>query len=61
MKYKINSNHFRKLINLGIQTTLKGYSSYNKTNITLHHNYAWDTNIKNVHRIFIDGRNFNDC
>jgi len=61
MKYEINGNQIQKLVNPGISTTLKGYCSYNKTNITSHHNSAWGSDIKNVNKDFIDNSNFNGC
>ncbi|KAE9522667.1 hypothetical protein AGLY_016940 [Aphis glycines] len=42
MKHEINSIQIQKLANPGITTTLKKYCSYNKSNITSHHNAAWD-------------------
>ncbi|KAE9523113.1 hypothetical protein AGLY_016481 [Aphis glycines] len=42
-------------------TTLKGYRSYNKTNITSHHNSGWDSDIKNANKDFIEIGNFNGC
>ncbi|KAL4153325.1 hypothetical protein QTP88_001158 [Uroleucon formosanum] len=61
MKYEINSTQIQKLVNPGITTTLKGYCSYNKTNIISHHNAAWDSDLKNVNKDFIDSGNFNGC
>jgi len=61
MKYEINGNQIQKLVNPGISTTLKGYCSYNKTNITSHHNSAWDSDIKNVNKDFVDSGIFNGC
>ncbi|XP_060878305.1 uncharacterized protein LOC132950764 [Metopolophium dirhodum] len=55
MKYEINGNQIQKLINPGITSTLKGYCSYNKTNISSHQNAAWDSDLKNVNKDFIDG------
>ncbi|KAF0709656.1 Uncharacterized protein FWK35_00027600, partial [Aphis craccivora] len=51
----------QKLANPGITTTLKGYCSYNKTNITSHHNSGWDNDIKNANKYFIESGNFNGC
>ncbi|KAL4143971.1 hypothetical protein QTP88_006216 [Uroleucon formosanum] len=61
MKYEINGTQIQKLVNPGISTTLKGYCSYNKTNISSHQNAAWDSDLKNVNKDFIDSGNFNGC
>ncbi|XP_050064227.1 uncharacterized protein LOC126553083 [Aphis gossypii] len=61
MKYEINGIQIQKLANPGITTTLKGYCSYNKTNITSHHNSGWDNDIKNANKDFIESGNFNGC
>ncbi|XP_050064325.1 uncharacterized protein LOC126553207 [Aphis gossypii] len=61
MKYEINGIQIQKLANPGITTTLKGYCSYNKTNITSHHNSGWDNDIKNANKDFIESANFNGC
>jgi hypothetical protein len=61
MKYEINGIQVQKLVNPGITTTLKGYCSYNKSNITSRHNAAWDSDIKNTDKGFIDSGNFNGC
>ncbi|XP_026821241.1 uncharacterized protein LOC113559695 [Rhopalosiphum maidis] len=61
MKYEINGTQIQKLVNPGISTTLKGYCSYNKSNIISHHNAAWDCDIKNANKDFIDSGNFNGC
>jgi len=61
MKYEINGIQIQKLANPGITTTLKGYCSYNKSNITSHHNAAWDNDIENVNKDFIEGDMFNGC
>ncbi|XP_060855542.1 uncharacterized protein LOC132933246 [Metopolophium dirhodum] len=47
MKYEINGTQIQKLVNPGITTTLKGYCSYNKTNISSHQNAVWDSDFKN--------------
>ncbi|KAE9522735.1 hypothetical protein AGLY_016844 [Aphis glycines] len=60
MKYEINGIQIQKLANPGITTTLKGYRSYNKTNITSHHNSGWDNDIKSANKDYIVGGNFND-
>ncbi|KAF0711408.1 Uncharacterized protein FWK35_00028851, partial [Aphis craccivora] len=44
-----------------ITTTLKGYCSYNKTNITSNNNSGWDEDIKNANKDFIESGNFNGC
>ncbi|XP_026819523.1 uncharacterized protein LOC113558234 [Rhopalosiphum maidis] len=61
MKYEINGTQIQKLVNPGISTTLKGYCSYNKSNIISHHNASWDSDIKNGNKDFIDSGNFNGC
>ncbi|KAE9521713.1 hypothetical protein AGLY_017883, partial [Aphis glycines] len=61
MKYEINGIQIQKLANPGITTTLKGYCSYNKSNITSHHNAAWDNDFENVNKDFIDSNMFNGC
>jgi len=61
IKYEINGTQIQKLVNPGISTTLKGYYSYNKSNIISHHNAAWDSDIKNANKDFIDSGNFNGC
>ncbi|KAL4132177.1 hypothetical protein QTP88_009384 [Uroleucon formosanum] len=61
MKYKINGTQIQKLVNPGISTTLKGYYSYNETNISSHHNAAWGSDIKNANKDFIDDNHFNGC
>jgi len=61
MKYEINGAQIQKLINPGISTTIKRYCSYNKTNIISRENAAWDTDIKNANKDFIDGSMFSYC
>ncbi|KAE9524029.1 hypothetical protein AGLY_015676 [Aphis glycines] len=61
MKYEINGIQIQKLANPGITTKLKGYCSYNKTNITSHHNSGWDNDNKNANKDFIERGNFNGC
>ncbi|KAF0752019.1 Uncharacterized protein FWK35_00020245 [Aphis craccivora] len=61
MKYEINGIQIQKLANPGITTTLKGYCSYNKSNITSHHNATWDNDIENVNKDFIESDLFNVC
>jgi hypothetical protein len=61
MKYEINGIQIQKLANPGVTTTLKGYCSYNKSNITSHHNAAWDNDIENVNKDFINSDMFNGC
>ena len=61
MKYELNGIQIQKLVNPGITTTLKGYCSYNKSDITSRYNTAWDTEMKNVNNDFIESGKFNGC
>lgn len=61
MKYELNGIQIQKLVNPGITTTLKGYCSYNKSDITSHYNAAWDKELKNVNSDFIESGMFNGC
>ncbi|XP_022182606.1 uncharacterized protein LOC111042338 [Myzus persicae] len=61
MKYELNGIQIQKLINPGITSTLKGYCSYNKSDIVSHYNAAWDDDIKNVNKDFIESGVFNGC
>jgi hypothetical protein len=57
IKYEINGIQIQKLANQGVTTTLKGYCSYSKSNITSHHNGAWDSDNED----FINSDMFNGC
>lgn len=61
MKYEINGIQIQKLVNPGITTTLKGYCSYNNSNINNRCNAAWDNNFKNTNPDFIESGKFNGC
>ncbi|KAL4088968.1 hypothetical protein QTP88_024046 [Uroleucon formosanum] len=61
MKYELNGIQIHKLVNPGITSTLKGYCSYNKSDIVSHYNAAWDDDAKNVNRDFIESGVFNRC
>ena len=51
MRYELNGIQIQKLANPGITTTLKGYCSYNKSDIVSRYNAAWDDDIKNLIKI----------
>ncbi|KAL4142036.1 hypothetical protein QTP88_004568 [Uroleucon formosanum] len=61
MKYELNGIQIQKLVNTGITSTLKGNCSYNKSDIVSHYNAAWDDDVKNVNKDFIEGGVFNGC
>ncbi|KAF0708810.1 Uncharacterized protein FWK35_00025456, partial [Aphis craccivora] len=61
MKYKLNGIQIQKLANPGITTTLKGNCSYNKSDIVSRYNAAWDDDIKNLNKDFIESGMFNGC
>ncbi|XP_025191837.1 uncharacterized protein LOC112592074 [Melanaphis sacchari] len=61
MKYELNGIQIQKLANPGITTTLKGYCSYNKSDIVSRYNAAWDDDIKNFNKDFIESGMFNGC
>ncbi|KAE9542868.1 hypothetical protein AGLY_002779 [Aphis glycines] len=61
MKYGLNGIQIQKLTNPGISSTLKRYRSYNKSEIVSHYNAAWDDDIKNVNKDFIESGVFNGC
>ncbi|KAF0714129.1 Uncharacterized protein FWK35_00024390 [Aphis craccivora] len=61
MKYELNGIQIQKLANPGITTTLKGYCSYNKSDIVSRYNAALDDDIKNVNKDVIESGMFNGC
>uniref|UniRef100_A0A2S2NYL8 Double jelly roll-like domain-containing protein n=1 Tax=Schizaphis graminum TaxID=13262 RepID=A0A2S2NYL8_SCHGA len=61
MRYELNGIQIQKLANPGITTTLKGYCSYNKSDIVSRYNAAWDYDIKNFNKDFIESSMFNGC
>ncbi|KAL4091431.1 hypothetical protein QTP88_026123 [Uroleucon formosanum] len=61
MKYELNGIQIQKLVNPGITSTLKEYCLYNKSDIVSHYNTAWDDDVKNVNRDFIESGVFNGC
>jgi len=61
MKYELNGIQIQKLANPSITTTLKGYCSYNKSDIVSRYNAAWDDDIKNFNKDFIESSMFNGC
>ena len=61
MKYELNGIQIQKIVNPGISTTLKGYCSYTKSDITSHNNAAWDSDFKNANSQFIESTSFSGC
>jgi len=61
MKYEINGVQIQKVINPGITSTLKGYCSYNNTDIIARCNSAWSNDFENINQDFIESNKFNGC